>query len=414
MRKLTVILWLLWPISILAQSLNLTSFQHEIRWLDELRFHPLVKYTSVSNHLLHYTASVLSRKWNTETYTVPDQVDYRNITKFGKPRMMLPGKTINPDDYQASVLSFITRATAGNKVYWNMKVEVTKNGKTVYQRENSHELVRNEPGVRWFNDSSFMEHFSILFEELIELRPPLAQKYEIGKGVDYAELMKKESASWKVDQKNSAEDFGLPVLGPYTTFTAGRLDTSVIRSKKVSGNESSISIDGKSVSFDQFKTIDISRQLFCFLTLGSGIDTARALFSVSIQRTGPRRTVLSELLSNEDLASHDDPLITRRNVTGVILADSSSWDFKIQQYNFDGTLTSGTLWHDGENYPVFFRKGDGTNWQIIIKTITGEYLAILEKRRSSINFHIQKDLDAQTRHVFATFFAVLLSTKNVR
>ena len=79
-----------------SQQLNLTSVQHELRWLDEMHFPPLIKDSMVSNQLLEYTVSALSRKFRNDSSTIPRQVNYRKIDMFGKPRLMEPAKSPNP------------------------------------------------------------------------------------------------------------------------------------------------------------------------------------------------------------------------------------------------------------------------------------------------------------------------------
>jgi hypothetical protein len=160
-----------------AQQLNLTSLQHELRWLDEMTFPPLVKDSAFSQQLLQHAASALSRKFKTDSSTIPRHVNYRTIDMFGKPRMLTPAAPPHPDDYQASLLSFITRATAGFDVYWQMKVEVQQHGKTVYSKETKHQILNYEPRNGWYDENTFVEHFSVLLDELLELGPSLPEKY---------------------------------------------------------------------------------------------------------------------------------------------------------------------------------------------------------------------------------------------
>jgi hypothetical protein len=397
-----------------AQNLNLTSFQHEMRWLDETRFPPVVKYPAVSDSLLEYAAFTLARKFNAENYSRPEQIDYRLIDMFGKPKMKSPNQTVKEKDFQASILSFLTRATSGNEVYWQMKVEVRQQGKTVYHRETNHELLTFEPGIRWFDEAGFQEHFKVLFDELLELGPPLAKKYVIGKGIDYAELLKTDGLSWEVDRKSNLAGFGMPSFGPYTTLDAGKLDTAVIRSKtkkRVGETEVGISTDG--LIFDQFKTVDFSQNTFCFLWLGSGQDTTKAAFSIGIRSRETSRTFLSDLLSKDDEFTPSGSSMYRRNINGVIRTDSLSWEFVLQNYQTDGSISGGYLLQGGNYYPLKITRQGAHRKGVIVATKEGEYLASLEYSLSSTQMRIRKSIDPHTANAIATLYAVLMSTKNV-
>jgi hypothetical protein len=398
-----------------AQHLNLTNFQHELRWLDETRFPPVVKDPAVSDSLLEYAAATLSLKFKTEGYSRPEQINYRLIDMFGKPRMQSPAATLKDEDLQASVLSFLTRATTGYDVYWHLKVEVRKRGKTVYHRETSHQLVNYEPGVIWLDETNFLEHFKVLFEELLDMCPALSSKYVIGKGIDYAELLKNDGELWEVDRKSNPAGFGTPSFGPYTTLDAGKFDTAEIRSKtkkRVGETEAGISSEG--LIFDQFKTIDFAKTIFCFLWLGSGRDTVKAVFSIDIRKSKTRRTFLSEVLSNDDEYSPSETQYRQRNVSGNIRTDTTAWAFTLQNFQENGSPSGGHLTH-GETYYWLKVSVQGTNRRnLIIVSREGEYLASLSYNVSGTQMRMRKNIDPQTANAIATLYAVLMSVKNVQ
>lgn len=415
MRLLTAIVCLfLWYAST-AQRLNLTSLQHELRWLDEMSFRPFVKDPVISQDLLNYTASALSRKLNVNPGTLPNQIDYRFILMFGTPRFVSPTKSSDPNDYQASVLSFITRATSGFEVLWDMRVEIRQNGKVIYSRKTRHEILNYERGVSWFDETSFKQHFGILIDELLELRPPLAQKYILGEGIDYADLLRTDGQTWKVSKNANLLGFGLPSFGPYTTLGAGKLDTPVIRIRKVLGTESSLGFSsGNGFSFDQFKTIDFSKRKICFLQLATIPDTLEAIYSVITRSIEARRTFLSDLLSNDDDEYNTPPTSSNRNILGVIRTDTLAWEFMINSYQSDGTIGSGYLANDQNNFQLIYKQHAGLHREILCTGQNGEYFASLDMSSSGTKLLIRNNLEKPTVHAIAVLYAVLMSTRNVQ
>ena len=414
MRLLAAILCLSLIHPCFAQRLNLTSLQHELRWLDEMRFPPFAKDPVVSDEMLEYAAAALSRKFQTDSFSIPERVDYNLITMFGKPRMQHPAAAQNPGDYQASVLSFITRATTGLEVFWQLKVEVQQKGKTVYRRETKHELRTYEAGLVWFNENTFLEHYSLLIDELLELRPALPATYVLGDGVDHANILRTEGHTWKVDKNGTPIGFGRPSFGPYTTLDAGKQDTAVIRTSTYRGKESSVGGDGGKLFFDQFKTYDVSKTKFAFLKLGDGKDTLEASFAVIMRGTESRRTFLSNLLSNNEEPGANSSGVYSRTVEGNIRTDSLTWSFVIDGYGSDGSIIGGHLENEKEYFRLFFRQHAGYHWEIITQNDEGAYLASLEARASGTEFHLLKKLDRQTADVVAVLYAVLLSSRNVQ
>jgi hypothetical protein len=415
MRLLAAILCICLCYSSTAQQLNLTSLQHEVRWLDEIRFPPFVKDPVISKDLLANATATLSRKLNVEPGTMPVQVDYKLINMFGKPRPVSPAKSADPNHYQASVLSFITRATNGFEVFWEMKAEIRQNGKVIFSRETRHELLNYEPGFSWFSETSFKQHFSILLEELLELRPPLSQKYVLGEGIDYADLLRTDGQTWDVTKNPNLLGFGQPSFGPYTTLGAGKLDSPVIRMNKVLGTESSLGFySGKGMSFDQFKTVDLSKRKICFLQLATVPDTLEAIYSVITRNIGARRTFLSNLLSDDDDEFNTPPSISNRNIMGVIRTDTVAWEFMIQSYQSDGTIGGGYLKNDQINFQLVYKQHTGMHREILCTGQNGEYFASLDMRSSATEIRIRNNLDRATTHAISVLYAVLMSTWNVQ
>jgi len=419
MRMALIFLWSFTGLTAAAQPLQLTSLQHELRWLEEYRFPPFVKNRDIAGTLLQHTASVLAAKFQAAEYSQPSQIDYRLISMFGKPKLKSPKSGAG---YQAAVLSFLTRGTTNTDVFWSFQVEVKQNGKTIYRKETEHQLLYYGPEERWFTAEEFITHYKNLFDELLELSPPRAYKYIVGDGMDYAEILKNNSEPWEVEKKSNPLGFGLPSFGAYHTIDAGKLDTAVFRTKTVVDKETSFSSrenfnDGGKNSlfvFNQYKVVDFSKTIFCQLLLGSGADTTEAVFSVGVLQRETRRTVLGVLFGEKSDNSMSSPIEYRRDIAGRLVTGPVSWDFVIENYDADGAFSHGYLVQQQEEYLLEYQPGKGASREVILKKGNGEYVAALYPGMSPAVLRVHKGLDPAAERAIAAFYAVLLSAKNVK
>lgn len=420
-RHTAVILFCFCSLVSSAQTLHLTSVQHELRWLEEGAFPPLVNDETVRDSILQAAARTLAAKYGAANYTTPVQIDYRLITMFGKPKFKTPEGKGNEGDYQAAVLSFITRATTGFDVLWSMKVEVKQKGKTVFSKEVTHQLLNYEAPGTWFDEESFVTSFKKLLEEALELSPPLAYKFVLGNGLDYAELLKQHSEPWEVGKKSNPLGFGMPSFGPYTTVLAEKMDSAVVRTETKLGKETSIGTrdnftagSGNSLLvFNQYKIVDRSKTKFGELRLTNGTDTTRSVFAVGIVQREARKTVLGHLFGNQNESS-SSTLAYNRDVVGSITTDTLDWEFNINGYDQSGIFRSGYLALGQEEYLLEYKQGTGFKRDAILKTGSGEYVADLEFSFSDATLRIRKQLDPMTEKAIAALYAVLLSVKNVQ
>ncbi|HSN61768.1 MAG TPA: hypothetical protein VLR49_12590, partial [Ferruginibacter sp.] len=92
-----------------AQTINITSFQHTIRWLDENSFPPYVTNANVKDALLNAAASGLSNHFKSIIVTKPSTVEYKNIMMFRKPVIKEPAASAHAGDFQVALFSLLTR-----------------------------------------------------------------------------------------------------------------------------------------------------------------------------------------------------------------------------------------------------------------------------------------------------------------
>lgn len=168
-----------------SQTVHVTSFQHIVRWVNELNFPPYITQDDVRDSVRQVVSDELGRHFKLTEVSMPADIEYRYISEFGKAAMKQPAAAGNAGDYQVAIYSFITRATVGFAVNWKMKVVANQNGKTVYTRETEHEIEYFSPSgymtaVSWFSEESFIKTYRELFSELLENSNPLPGKIVLG------------------------------------------------------------------------------------------------------------------------------------------------------------------------------------------------------------------------------------------
>jgi len=166
-----------------SQEMHVSSIQHVVRWVSESNFPDYTRDLRVQEVILNATAEALQKKFKTKTVLLPERVEYKYISGFGKATLNKPGN--NSNGYNVSVLSWITRATVGYAVLWKMEIMVQQNGKNIFSKETEHELEYfNTSGyvkpIAWMNEETFGNLFKNLVDEVLDIGEPLPAKILIG------------------------------------------------------------------------------------------------------------------------------------------------------------------------------------------------------------------------------------------
>ncbi len=397
-----------------AQTINITSFQHTLRWLDEVSFPPYVTSENVKDALLNAAASGLSNHFNGSVVTKPLTVEYKNITMFGKPVIKEPAASSHAGDFQVSLFSFLTRATAGTDVFWSMKILVHRDGKEVYSREIKHQLKNYTTSYSWFTEDEFIDLFSLLLNELFENREPLGTVIALGtKPENKDSVLRANCEKWKVDKNKELFGFGKPSFGPYNTVEAGQTDSAAIRKKSKAGTETSIEISNGKTWFDQSKLVDKDITKFCSLVLSSSTDTANVFFSIMTYSRKQKQTALGFIFSGNN-ENKNNTLFYDRNITGEITTgnDSLHWAFSLEHY-VNGEITGGALKNVQVSFILSTTSLTGLKKEIIVTDQNGIYLAALVTGLSTTEILLRKDLSPSHQQAIAALFAVLTSIKNL-
>lgn len=186
MKKILLASFFLLPFfGVDAQPVEISSFQHVVRWVYESNFPPFVIHENVSDILVKAAAGEAAKHFNTISVDRLPSIEYRYIRGFGKAEIKNPQSFENDNHYHVAIFSFLTRATTGYKVNWNLKAVASKNGEVVFSHETGHEIecfsaTGYLSDMPWFTEESFINLYKDLLAELFDNREPLPAKIIIG------------------------------------------------------------------------------------------------------------------------------------------------------------------------------------------------------------------------------------------
>lgn len=122
-----------------GQDARVVTFKHAIRWLSESDFPNYFLNEEIRNSINENLKAGLKYQFNFKNVTIPDQVEYRNFTGFGKPKNA-PSKSSTSLGYEIDIFSFLTRETTGYGLLWSVKMVIRNKGKIILEKEVRHEI----------------------------------------------------------------------------------------------------------------------------------------------------------------------------------------------------------------------------------------------------------------------------------
>jgi len=178
-----------------AQTVEVTSFQHAVRWLSESNFPNYIQEKDALDSVMSVVQQCLQQQYHAEVIHLPAAIDYRYINGFGKASLKMP-KQDGSEDFKIGIFSFLTRATVGYAVLWKMEVVVQQNGHTIFENKTEHELEYFSPtgymsSNPWMKKENFTQLFSDLLRELLKTGDTLAKKIIIGSAEEKEAEVKK-------------------------------------------------------------------------------------------------------------------------------------------------------------------------------------------------------------------------------
>ena len=197
MKKIAPILFILFYQNLLfGQENGVVHFNHTLRWETESKFPNYFLIRQIRDSIYADIRKDLALKLNITDVSFPDNVEYRIINGFGKPKNELT-KAAASQRYDVDIFSFITKKTAGFAVNWSVSVIIRKDDKVVLSKEVTHELENSNSAAyfaekRWMSPLQFREILCGLIREAITGEMLYRDKITVGT----LEEQEKEVRSW--------------------------------------------------------------------------------------------------------------------------------------------------------------------------------------------------------------------------
>lgn len=167
-----------------AQEAQVTTFKHTLRWLEDSGFPNYFIDHSTRGLIWEEISETLKNHLEVEHVVLPEKVDYKIITGFGKPKNE-PSAKKNDNGFSIDIFSVLTRATTGVAVFWSVEVVVKDMGRVVQQKKAKCEIENANTAayledIRWLTPHDFRKIFSALFAEALGAGEPLGKKVVVG------------------------------------------------------------------------------------------------------------------------------------------------------------------------------------------------------------------------------------------
>ena len=171
-------LFLLIPILVFTQEVDVVNLKHTVRWLNESTFPNYFLLSNVRESIFVNIKQDLTLKLGASDLTFPDKVEYKIINGFGKPKKELPG-TAPSSGYEIDINSFLTRGTVGFAVFWKIDITIRKDGHITHKKAVKHEIENANAAaymtpLRWLSPLEFQTIFVGLFREAIGIESGIA------------------------------------------------------------------------------------------------------------------------------------------------------------------------------------------------------------------------------------------------
>ncbi len=195
-KTATLFFILLLPALSFAQDARVLTFNHTLRLETESQFPNYFLVSQVRDSIYSDIRQALKVKLNVADVAFPEQVGYRIITLFGKPKNELSKASTSPD-YDIDIFSCISKETYGFAVNWSVNIVIQKDGAVILSKVAAHEIENaNIAGYleeqRWMSPQQFKEILCGIAREAMETDTVYQGKIIIGS----LEEREKEVRSW--------------------------------------------------------------------------------------------------------------------------------------------------------------------------------------------------------------------------
>ena len=180
-----------------GQDASVVTFKHTIRWLEESNFPNYFLNPEVRDSINTQIKADLIHQFRFSNINFPDNIDYRNIKGFGKPKEDLAGPS-SPNGYNVHIFSFLTRETTGYGLIWSIKTLIRKEGKIILEKEVKHNIIYSNDipaSQQQFSSRDFQRIFIGLIRETISMESEYTGAMTIAIGPNREE-QEKEIRLW--------------------------------------------------------------------------------------------------------------------------------------------------------------------------------------------------------------------------
>lgn len=187
---------MLFPVRTVAQEVQVVTFTHTMRWLNESNFPNYFLLPDLRDSVKADIKRNMIQQFSVTNVRFPEKVGYQIITGFGKPKNS-SSVTKYSSGYDLEIYSFLTRATSGYAVFWSVKIILHKEGKIIHEKEVKHEIENSGSsgyvtGARWFSPKEFRTIVGVLIREAMGMEGEYTDKIKVG-GIEEKE---KEMQMW--------------------------------------------------------------------------------------------------------------------------------------------------------------------------------------------------------------------------
>ena len=123
----------------IGQDASVITFKHTIRWVEESDFPNYFLNPEVRDSINTQMRADLIRQFRFSNVIFPDNIEFRNIKGFGKPKDDPTGSSVS-NSYDVHIFSFLTRETTGYGLTWSLKTLIRKEGKIILKKEAKHRV----------------------------------------------------------------------------------------------------------------------------------------------------------------------------------------------------------------------------------------------------------------------------------
>jgi hypothetical protein len=230
------------------------------------------------------------------------------------------------------------------------------------------------------------------------------------------------SEKWEVKQNKGLFGLSKPAFASYITLEVTKVDSPVMKKKTKDSSYSDLEFSGdKGTELDLGKFMTIEKKKFYRLKLSDASDTTETVFAISSISHEKKKSFLGTILSKNGESTGATVLDYNRNVPGIIIADSSSWQFFIENFTSGSRQTEAQFLPEASISGGYLKtKNDSLYMQIyssfaadiILVKPNGEHVAGLAFKQKHPAIWIRHDIGASYQNAIATLFAVIIAIKD--